>query len=441
MSAFDNNNLSGLAGQLRQAVDSDQYDLAGYTEQRIKDLVTAVFSSPLTAPSKMIKMTFVVGGGKAVRSKYDEELPKWFTATLRDIGFTEDRSAAETYDSQGSFKRQHDTGANLIYMIVYPRVQCANASAGNNNSQKNDPDCDTVDTTTPEYIINSCELATLKDIVAKKLPSWRQLKKTLKILQDGAELFQAIEQKLVAGIALTKKEQAIYESNSGVDNEKITWMQSEIKKLIDEGQLTASEKEECLKTMDENLKGVNDEISKAEGKPKLLAKLEEKKNTIQARKTALSSKPNMTRRLKYGDEIVKQRLKLFPLIALEDKGRAMKLTLEDLNKISEKSDIEESIRGYENASKGWFVDEADFLLMCQAEEKLALDKYKAAAKKSSSSSSTAKKPSVTAKSSSNAWSTAGSKSKSLNLSNIGRSSAPAKSSNAFASLGDDSDDD
>jgi hypothetical protein len=77
--------------------------------------------------------------------------------------------------------------------------------------------------------------------------------------------------------------------------------------------------------------------------------------------------------------------------------------------------------------------------MCQAEEKLALEKYKAAAKKSSSS--TAKKPSVTSKSSSNAWSTAaGSKNKSMNLSMIGRSSAP-KASNSFASLGDDSDDD
>ena len=76
--------------------------------------------------------------------------------------------------------------------------------------------------------------------------------------------------------------------------------------------------------------------------------------------------------------------------------------------------------------------------MCQAEEKLALEKYKAAAKKSSSS--TAKKPSVTSKSS-NAWSTAaGSKNKSMNLSMIGRSSAP-KASNSFASLGDDSDDD
>ena len=58
----------------------------------------AIFlSSPLTAPTEMIKCTFVVGGGKLVRSRYAEDLTKWLVAALREIGYTEDRSAAETY--------------------------------------------------------------------------------------------------------------------------------------------------------------------------------------------------------------------------------------------------------------------------------------------------------------------------------------------------------
>ena len=69
-------------------------------------------------------------------------------------------------------------------------------------------------------------------------------------------------------------------------------------------------------------------------------------------------------------------MKIFPLIALEDKGRAMKLTIEDLTKISEKTDIEENVRQYETASKGWFMNEEDFSLMCQAEEKNALENKK-----------------------------------------------------------------
>ena len=60
MAAFDSTQqLSGLAGQIRGSIDSEQFDLAGYTEARVKDVVTAAFSSPLTAPSKMIKFTFV----------------------------------------------------------------------------------------------------------------------------------------------------------------------------------------------------------------------------------------------------------------------------------------------------------------------------------------------------------------------------------------------
>ena len=78
------------------------YDLSGYTESRARDLVVSAFSSPLSAPTEMIRVTFVVGGGKLVRSKYSEDLPKWLTMALRDIGYTEDRSAAETFDSQGN---------------------------------------------------------------------------------------------------------------------------------------------------------------------------------------------------------------------------------------------------------------------------------------------------------------------------------------------------
>lgn len=35
-----------------------------YTEQRAKDLITSAFSTPLDAPTEMVKFTFVVGGGK-----------------------------------------------------------------------------------------------------------------------------------------------------------------------------------------------------------------------------------------------------------------------------------------------------------------------------------------------------------------------------------------
>lgn len=119
MASFSNEseNVSGLAGKVRLLVESDSFDLANYTETRAKDFITDSFSKPLTGPTSMIRVTLIVGGGKLVRSKYSDDLPKWISGSLRDIGYVEDNSAAETYDSQGTYKRQHDTGKSYIQVI------------------------------------------------------------------------------------------------------------------------------------------------------------------------------------------------------------------------------------------------------------------------------------------------------------------------------------
>jgi len=35
--------LAGMAGEIRGAMDSEQFDLAGYNEQRVTDLMTSAF--------------------------------------------------------------------------------------------------------------------------------------------------------------------------------------------------------------------------------------------------------------------------------------------------------------------------------------------------------------------------------------------------------------
>ena len=97
--------LSGMAGEVRSSLTSEQFDLANYTEIRARDLVLAAFSAPLSAPTTMIRFTFVVGGGKLVRAKYSDDLPKWMGAALREIGYVADASAAETFDSQGPINK------------------------------------------------------------------------------------------------------------------------------------------------------------------------------------------------------------------------------------------------------------------------------------------------------------------------------------------------
>jgi hypothetical protein len=146
-------------------------------------------------------------------------------------------------------------------------VTCSAQGSSSKVEDNSGSDGAAVDTKSPEYIVSACEMTTFKEIVSSKTQSWRQRKRLLKVLQDSSEYFLSIEAKLITGAALTVKEQAAYESNSGesdppstwrckaddfcnrsdfrstnhdnfisgVDAEKMAWLQGEIKKFVDEG--------------------------------------------------------------------------------------------------------------------------------------------------------------------------------------------------------------
>ena len=201
-------------------------------------------------------------------------MSKWMITKLREVGYKEDRSAAETFDSQGTFKQQHDTGQNLKYLIVFPFVTCANKK----ESSSTDIDTVALDTTSPQYIVCACEVSTFKEIVLSKVTSYKQKKKLLQVIHDNSEEFKRIEEKLVSCVPLSSLEQAKYDANSGQDSEKLLWLQGEIKQMIDNGQLNAAEKADLLQQIDNNVKSLNNEINEAttEGKPKKVEKLKSK---------------------------------------------------------------------------------------------------------------------------------------------------------------------
>jgi hypothetical protein len=443
MAAFDTSNevLSGLAGEIRSATASDQYDLGGYTESRARDLMVAAFSKPLTAPTEMIKCTFVVGGGKLVRSRYDEDLTRWLIAALRDIGFTEDRSAAETFDSQGTFKQQHDTGQNLKYLIVYPRVTCSQAV-----ESENEGSTDAFDQTSPEFICVASDLATFRDIVASKAASYAQKKRLLKILQEKHEQFQAIEAKLVSGALLDPNEQAVYDTNSGSDEEKITHLQNEIKAMVDSGHLTAREKADLQKTIDNNLTTTREELetAKAENKPKKVEKLHAKVTALSERRAAVETIAPIPPTLTYADEITKLFLKLFPIRALEDKSRSMSLTMSDLKAMEPKADLEAEIQALQEQSRGWFQDDEEFHERCayvEAQAKIKYRERKAAESKKTGGAKTGTvgKVGTTSRvgtSNGSSWSTVAKKSGSTSGSSAGKKTGSASS---FSALDGDSD--
>ena len=86
----------------------ETFDLAGFNHDQIVEMVPLAFKEPMTLA---LRICFVVGGGRLVRAKYHEDLQKWLSAALRELGFEEDRGAA--LGSQGVFKRQEDLAQNL----------------------------------------------------------------------------------------------------------------------------------------------------------------------------------------------------------------------------------------------------------------------------------------------------------------------------------------
>merc|ERR1719191_563876 len=104
--------VGGLAGRIRAAEASEEYDLSGYTKDKCSELVRDAFSEPLPIAS-MVRLSFIVGGGKQVRQKYGDDLQRDFCAALSSLDFEEDKAAACDLASAGKYKRQHETNKNL----------------------------------------------------------------------------------------------------------------------------------------------------------------------------------------------------------------------------------------------------------------------------------------------------------------------------------------
>jgi hypothetical protein len=82
-----------LANEIRGSTESTEFELAGYGAEQCDRLAAAAFSKPLPL-SEMIRLSFVVGGGKKVRQKYNDGLPTLWAEALKKVGFKEDRGAS-----------------------------------------------------------------------------------------------------------------------------------------------------------------------------------------------------------------------------------------------------------------------------------------------------------------------------------------------------------
>jgi len=437
--------VSGMAAAIRAATESETFDLAGNSQSTITTTIQSAFATPLPLIDTMIRITFVTGAGKLGRQKYDENAAKAVSSTLRDLGYVEDRGASCVVECAGMFKSQHDTGKNLKTIVVFPMIKGADDDSNSVSNGLGDMSLkgggggqSLLEEGSPkEMIAMSSSMNTFQRMIQNKCPSWSQKKACVAIIADLKSMLQSLDTKLLHGTVLTEQEQDFYDSISMDSMEaKSNFCKEEMKKHVDDGNITKLEKEKLLSQVHDKIQALEKEIGVAtdEKKPKKLSKLSAQKEKLTERVETLENiVPKPPTPLKHQAEIQKLRKEMQPLLKLERETKGRLLTIKETTILARKEEIEEEILVLEEKSRGWFEDDEDF--------QVRVDNSRAQA-------ATAAKRTVK-KSTGGGGSTSGGKKATINwvVPNAGKkrvTKKPAKktaTSNAFAAMMMDSDSD
>ena len=222
-----------------------------------------------TSSQEMVRFTFVVGGGKKVRQKYNDGLPALLADALKKVGFQEDRGASLDISCAGTFKFQHNTDTDLKVTHVYPKIDPQAAAAAESSDAGPDP-------LSPSELIVYAEMATFQKMISAKCPSLGQKRKALDVIKAARAGLAASEKKLEAMVALTEDEQHRYDTLDASDLEaKQQWLSKQMDEMIDNGQLTAAEKETVLAQLASKIEQLEAQVASAEAeqKPKRAEKI------------------------------------------------------------------------------------------------------------------------------------------------------------------------
>jgi hypothetical protein len=257
------NMATSLAKKLRATLthdDEERFDLANYTQGQIDTLCQLTFTTPIEA-TEPLRFTFIVGGGKLVRQKYDESLPKWLSAALRVLGYEDDRGAA--LGSEKVFKLQHDLGQNLIYMHVFPEIyklaQSTSTSSTNVSKTKVSSTNNNTNNTDPKARCLTCTMVDFHGILTSRVSLWLHRRRLLASLQEKIKKLMELEEKMVNRIELTNDEQEYYDNaDRPLLEEKVTLVTAEMKAQVTAGKLSTTEREIIMKEMEDKLKALQD---------------------------------------------------------------------------------------------------------------------------------------------------------------------------------------
>lgn len=401
---MSSSNVSGMAAAIRAATESETFDLAGNSPSTITTTIKSAFSSPLSL-SSMIRITFITGAGKLGRQRYDDNAAKTVSSALRELGYEDDRGASCVNECAGMFKSQHDTGKNLKTIVVFPMITGSTSENGGGGDEivtkSGQP---LLEEGSPmEMLAMTSSMNTFERMIGGKCPSWSQKKVCLAVIAELKTMLEGLDTKLLSGTVLNDFEQEFYDSIS-MDSldQKAAFVKDEMKKHVDEGRITRSEKEKLISQVTDKLDTLKADIDLAtkEKKPKKANKLSAQKEKMTER---LSTLENIVAKapqpLRHQPEIQKLRKEMQPLLKLERETKGRLLSIKETTIMARKEEIEEEIYILEDKSRGWFEDDDDFQLRVNASRAKAVGSTKKTVKKSSGSSggkaSTGAKKSIT----------------------------------------------
>lgn len=366
--------IAAIVRAIRNSTDEgDEFDLAGsMDEAQATGLIKSAFGEPVPA-NKPLKFTFIVGGGRLVRAKYDQHLTKWLTAALRELGYEDDRGSA--LGSQGAYKRQADIDANLEYLHVYPKIASKAAAAvggGGGAGARDDGSASSagggagLNRESPEYMVVACNMDQLKRIVQVKVPTYSSKKRLLGVLQDYDRKLEALDNKMMATAQpLSAAEQEEYDvTTREILAEKIAFVQGEMKAQVSTGKLTSSEKERVLHGMDEKLQAMKAELAAATsaGQAKKVTSIQAAIDQLAARQASVASSAAIVHPVKGDVDMKKCEIGMANCdrLAANIKKAGRLATIAEARELGMKSDFEEKLAQLRKDARTWFESEEEF---------------------------------------------------------------------------------
>lgn len=256
---------------------------------------------------------------------------------------------SQVLDSQGTFKYHHDTDRDLKFVHVFPRVEL---KKGEDQSEKGNKEGEEL---SPEEQVTFCDFERFKPLVEKNVTSLSQKRELHKHLKRMQQVVEASEKKLSDMQELKEEESDIYHNAQDLP-EKIEWLSKQMEKMVANGELTAQEKSDVQRQFKEKEEEIASEVERAKGEGKKADKRESQLNGLREKMANLSATDPKERKVKDESELIDCVSRLRELESLEKNMGKELYSLETVNKLKQKPELEKKIDSLKRQNVGWFED-------------------------------------------------------------------------------------